>query len=83
MLSEGIMMPLGALLMSLMIGWEIGGSGQGRGRTARSALAPTAMFEVCVKVITRCRMLLIPAYGQVMSFFPAKGELCRNTRLNA
>ena len=24
MLSEGVMMPLGALLMSLMIGWEIG-----------------------------------------------------------
>ena len=66
MLSEGIMMPLGALLMSLMIGWEIG---------------PEVVKEECeatpghkmgsygfFKVITPLCMLFI-LYGQVASFF--------------
>ena len=69
MLSEGVMMPLGALLMSLMIGWEIGPEvvkeeceQQGQKFNAYG------FFKICTKVITPLCMLLI-LYGQLQSFF--------------
>ena len=70
MLSEGIMMPLGALLMSLMIGWEIGPEvvKEECEATPGHKMGSYGFFKICVKVITPLCMLLI-LYGQVMSFF--------------
>ena len=69
MLSEGVMMPLGALLMSLMIGWEIGPEVvKEEAEQQGNKLVSYGFFKVCVKVITPLCMLLI-LYGQVMSFF--------------
>ena len=69
MLSEGIMMPLGALLMSLMIGWEIGPEVvKEECEQQGNKFGAYGFFKVCVKVITPLCMLLI-LYGQVMSFF--------------
>ena len=71
MLSEGIMMPLGALLMSLMIGWEIGPEVvKEEAEQQGQKFGAYGFFKVCVKVITPLCMLLI-LYGQVMSFFGA------------
>ena len=69
MLSEGVMMPLGALLMSLMIGWEIGPEVvKEEAEQQGNKFGAYGFFKVCVKVITPLCMLLI-LYGQVMSFF--------------
>ncbi len=69
MLSEGIMMPLGALLMSLMIGWEIGPEVvKEECEQQGNKFGAYGFFKICVKVITPLCMLLI-LYGQVMSFF--------------
>ena len=69
MLSEGVMMPLGALLMSLMIGWEIGPEVvKEEAEQQGQKFGSYGFFKVCVKVITPLCMLLI-LYGQVMSFF--------------
>ena len=69
MLSEGIMMPLGALLMSLMIGWEIGPEVVKEECEQQGNTLPTyGFFTICVKIVTPLCMLLI-LYGQVASFF--------------
>ena len=69
MLSEGIMMPLGALLMSLMIGWEIGPEVvKEEAEQQGQKFGAYGFFKVCVKVITPLCMLLI-LYGQLQSFF--------------
>ena len=70
MLSEGIMMPLGALLMSLMIGWEIGPEvvKEECEATPGHKMGSYGFFKICVKVITPLCMLFI-LYGQVASFF--------------
>ena len=69
MLSEGIMMPLGALLMSLMIGWEIGPEVVKEECEQQGNTLPTyAFFTVCVKIVTPLCLLLI-LYGQVAGFF--------------
>ena len=70
MLSEGIMMPLGALLMSLMIGWEIGPEvvKDECEATPGHKMGSYGFFKICVKVITPLCMLFI-LYGQVASFF--------------
>ena len=62
MLSEGIMMPLGALLMSLMIGWEIGPEvvKEECEATPGHKMGSYGFFKICVKVITPLCMLLIP-----------------------
>ena len=70
MLSEGIMMPLGALLMSLMIGWEIGPEvvkGECEA-TPGHKMGSFGFFKICIKVITPLIMLFI-LYGQIKSFF--------------
>ena len=69
MLSEGVMMPLGALLMSLMIGWEIGPEVvREEAEQQGNKLVSYGFFKICVKVITPLCMLLI-LYGQLHSFF--------------
>ena len=69
MLSEGIMMPLGALLMSLMIGWEIGPEVvKGECEQSGHAMSGYGFFKICVKFITPLCMILI-LYGQIKEFF--------------
>ena len=69
MLSEGIMMPLGALLMSLMIGWEIGPEVvKDECEQSGHAMIGYGFFKVCVKFITPLCMILI-LYGQIKEFF--------------
>ncbi|MDY5355882.1 MAG: sodium-dependent transporter [Eubacteriales bacterium] len=69
MLSEGIMMPLGALLMSLMIGWEIGPEVvKDECEQSGHAMSGYGFFKVCVKFITPLCMILI-LYGQIKEFF--------------
>ena len=70
MLSEGIMMPLGALLMSLMFGWEVGPEvvKEECEATPGHKMGSYGFFKICVKVITPLCMLFI-LYGQVASFF--------------
>ena len=69
MISEGILMPLGALMMSILIGWkwktktvldecEAGGQ-KAWGRT---------FFDICFRFITPIGMLVV-LYGQITSFF--------------
>ena len=69
MLSEGIMMPLGALLMSLMIGWEIGPEVvKDECEQSGHAMSGYGFFKICVKFITPLCMILI-LYGQIKEFF--------------
>ena len=69
MLSEGIMMPLGALLMSLMIGWEVGPDMvKGEIEQSGHAMGGYGFFKICVKFITPLCMILI-LYGQIKEFF--------------
>ena len=72
MISEGILMPLGALLMCLMIGWEIGPKTvEDECGIEGNRLKSSGMFNICVKVITPILMIFI-LYGQIYSFFFAK-----------
>ena len=65
MLSEGVMMPLGALLMSIMIGWEIGPEMvKEECEQSGHAMGSYGFFKVCVKFITPLCMILI-LYGQL------------------
>ena len=69
MLSEGIMMPLGALLMCLMIGWEVGPEFvKEEAEQSGHAMGSYGFFKVCVKFITPLCMVLI-LYGQIKDFF--------------
>ena len=70
MLSEGVMMPLGALLMSLMIGWEIGPEvvKSECEATPSHKMGSYGFFKICTKIITPLCMVLI-LYGQLKSFF--------------
>ena len=69
MLSEGIKMPLGALLMSLMIGWEVGPEMvKAECEQSGHAMSGYGFFKICVKFITPLCMILI-LYGQIKEFF--------------
>ena len=68
-ISEGVLMPLGALLMCLCIGWELGPKmvddeccleGQ--------SFKMKGFFNICVKFITPLCMILV-LYGQIKEFF--------------
>ena len=66
---SGIMMPLGALLMSLMIGWEIGPEVvKDECEQSGHAMSGYGFFKVCVKFITPLCMILI-LYGQIQELF--------------
>ena len=68
-LSEGIMMPLGALLMCLMIGWEIGPDVvKNEVEASGHSMSGYGFFKVCVKYITPLCMILV-LYGQFKEFF--------------
>ena len=67
--SEGIFMPLGALFMSLCIGWEIGTDVvDNECRLEGNSFKSKGFFNVCVKFVTPLIMLFILA-GQLDSFF--------------
>ena len=69
MLSEGVMMPLGALLMSLMLGWEVGPDVvKEECEASGHAMGSYGFFKVCIKYITPLIMILI-LYGQIKEFF--------------
>ena len=69
MLSEGIMMPLGALLMSIMIGWEVGPEMvKEECEQSGHPMGSYGFFKFCVKFITPLCMILI-LYGQLTDFF--------------
>ncbi len=67
-LSEGIAMPLGALLMSIMVGWEI------KPKTLLDEIDPSGrkglcvFFSVCMKFVVPIGMLLV-LVGQIDTFF--------------
>ena len=68
-ISEGILMPLGALLMCLCIGWELGPKMVDdecclEGQTFKMK----GFFNICVKFITPLCMILV-LYGQIKEFF--------------
>ena len=68
-ISEGIMMPVGALLMSLLIGWEIGPDVvKSEALAGRQSFNSFGFFKVCVKYITPLCMILV-LWGQLQSFF--------------
>ena len=69
MLSEGVMMPLGALLMSIMIGWEVGPEMvKEECEQSGHPMGSYGFFKFCVKFITPLCMILI-LYGQLTDFF--------------
>ena len=69
MLSEGIMMPLGALLMSLMFGWEVGPDVvKEECEASGHAMGGYGFFKVCIKYITPLIMILV-LYGQIKEYF--------------
>ena len=68
-LAEGFMMPLGALLMSLMIGWEIGPEFvKEEAEQSGHAMGSYGFFKVCIKFITPLCMILI-LYGSIKGNF--------------
>ncbi len=69
-ISEGVAMPLGALIMSLLIGWGVGPKVirdelETEGRTMNSGLY--TFFTICVRFIAPLVMAFI-LYGQVSEF---------------
>ena len=69
MLSEGILMPLGALLMSIMYGWELGPEVVHAEATCEGQkFGAYGWFRICIKYITPLAMLLV-LYGQIKEFF--------------
>ena len=67
-LSEGIAMPLGALLMSIMIGWEIKPKAILEEVHIGGTKKLDAFFSFCIKFVAPIGMLLILA-GQLNDFF--------------
>ena len=69
MLSEGIMMPLGALMMTLMVGWELGPDVvKDECEASGHAMGSYGFYKVCIKYITPLCMILV-LYGQIKEFF--------------
>ena len=68
-IAEGILMPLGALLMSIMYGWELGPEVVHAEATREGQkFGAYGWFRICIKYITPLAMLLV-LYGQIMEFF--------------
>jgi NSS family neurotransmitter:Na+ symporter len=69
MISEGVLMPLGAMVMSLLIGWKWGTDmvleeceADGKKAWGRN------FFNICFKFITPLGMVVV-LYGQLTGFF--------------
>ena len=68
-IAEGILMPLGALLMSIMYGWELGPEVVHAEATREGQkFGAYGWFRICIKYITPLAMLLV-LYGQIETFF--------------
>ena len=68
-IAEGILMPLGALLMSIMYGWELGPEVVHTEATCEGQkFGAYGWFKICIKYITPLAMLLV-LYGQIKEFF--------------
>ena len=68
-IAEGILMPLGALLMSIMYGWEVGPEVVHAEATREGqSFGAYGWFKLCIKYITPLCMLLV-LYGQIKEFF--------------
>ena len=68
-IAEGILMPLGALLMSIMYGWELGPEVVHAEATCEGQkFGGYGWFRICIKYITPLAMLLV-LYGQIKEFF--------------
>ena len=68
-IAEGILMPLGALLMSIMYGWELGPEVVHAEATRDGQkFGAYGWFRICIKYITPLAMLLV-LYGQIKEFF--------------
>ena len=68
-IAEGILMPLGALLMSIMYGWELGPEVVHAEATREGqSFGAYGWFKLCIKYITPLCMLLV-LYGQIKEFF--------------
>ena len=68
MMSEGIAMPLGALLMSIMVGWEIKPKTLLDEIHSGASSKIDAFFSICMKYIVPLGMILI-LVGQIDTFF--------------
>lgn len=69
MLSEGLMMPLGALLMCLMIGWELGPDAiREELEVSGHPMRAFGLYKLCIRFITPLVMLLV-LWGQIKDFF--------------
>ena len=67
--AEGILMPLGARLMSIMYGWELGPEVVHAEATCEGQkFGAYGWFRICIKYITPLAMLLV-LYGQIKEFF--------------
>ena len=68
--AEGLLMPLGALLMCLMISWELKADALRQEILLNGENRPWVydFFRLCVKYITPLCMLMI-LYGQISDFF--------------
>ena len=70
-IAEGILMPLGALLMSIMYGWELGPEVVHAEATCEGQkFGAYGWFRICIKYITPLAMLLVlydPEYVAVLS----------------
>ena len=68
-IAEGILMPLGALLMSIMYGWALGPEVVHAEATREGQkFGAYGWFRICIKYITPLAMLLV-LYGQIKEFF--------------
>ena len=68
-IAEGILMPLGALLMSIMYGWELWPEVVHAEATCEGQkFGAYGWFKICIKYITPLAMLLV-LYGQIKEFF--------------
>jgi len=65
--SEGLMMPLGAMLMALMIGWDAGPKCALDEIQSSSKARIAGLYKVCIKVIVPIVMAFILA-GQIIDF---------------
>ncbi|KAF5059622.1 sodium-dependent transporter [Oscillibacter ruminantium] len=74
MLSEGIAMPLGALLMSVMIGWELQPKSMLDEIHSGCGNGIDGFFSICMKILAPLGMVLVLS-GQIGSFF---GETAGN-----
>ena len=68
MITEGILMPVGGLLMGLLLGWKLPGLVQEECEAGGIRFRAPRFFAVCYKIIIPLLLVLV-LYTQVTSFF--------------